>query len=55
MTIRDFADARAATKPVQAMSPEDAIDPGIRDFDAVIAGEVPDDPDGPQMISLPQK
>ena len=41
----DFADARAATKLVQAMSPEDAIDPGIRDFDAVIAGEVPDDPD----------
>ena len=51
----DLADARPARKPVQAMPPENAIDPGIRDFDAVIAGEVPDDPDGPQMISLPQK
>ena len=50
----DFADARAERKLVQAMPPEDALDPGIRAFDAVIAGEVPDDPDGPQMISLPQ-
>jgi len=44
--------ARAARKLIQAMPFEDVID--VEDFDVVIAGQIPDDPDRPQMIDPPQ-
>ena len=50
----DLTNPRAARKPVQAIAPENAIDAGIRDLDVVIARQIPDDPDGSQVVSPPQ-
>lgn len=40
----------ASGQPIEAIALEDAVDPCIRDFDAVVPFQVPDDPDRPQMI-----
>ena len=50
----DLTNPRAARKPVQAIAPENAIDAGIRDLDGVIARQIPDDPNGSQVVSPPQ-
>jgi hypothetical protein len=50
----NFANPSTSRKPVQAVSLENAIDAGIRDLDVVIARQIPDDPDGPQVVSPPQ-
>ena len=50
----DFANSRAPRKPVQAVAPENAIDAGIRDLDIVIVRQIPDDPEGAQVVSPPQ-
>ena len=50
----DLTNPRAARKPVQAIAPENAIDAGIRDLDVVIARQIPDDPNGSQVVSPPQ-
>src|SRR5271169_2263018 len=50
----DFSDAGSTRKFAQSMPPENPIDPCIRDFDVVVAGEIPDDPDRTEMIGLPQ-
>ena len=42
--------SRASGQPVETIALEDAVNPCIRDFDAVIALEIPDDPDGPEVI-----
>ena len=50
----DLTNPRATRKPVQAIAPENAIDAGIRDLDGVIARQIPDDPNGSQVVSPPQ-
>jgi len=50
----DLTNPRASRKPVQAIAPENAIDAGIRDLDVVIARQIPDDPNGSQVVSPPQ-
>jgi len=42
-----FSDAGSSRKFAQPMPPENPIDPRIRDFYAVIASEIPNDPDWP--------
>jgi hypothetical protein len=42
--------ARASGQPVEAVAPENAIDPGVRNFDVVISRQISDDPDRPQVI-----
>jgi len=49
----DFSNAGSTRKFVQPMPPENPIVPRARDFDVVIASEIPDDPDRPEMIGLP--
>ena len=50
----DLAFARASWEPVQTIALEDPVNTGIRDFDAVIAFQIPDDPDRPQMVFAPE-
>ena len=50
----DLAHSRAAWKPICAIALEDPIDPGIRDRDAVVAFETPNDADRPEMILAPK-
>jgi hypothetical protein len=49
----DFADTGSSRKLAEAVPPENPIDARIRDFDVVIASEIPNDPDRSQMIGLP--
>ena len=41
---------RASGQPVETIALEDMENPCIQDFDAVIARQIPDDPDGPEVI-----
>ena len=50
----DLAHTGSTRKTVQAIAPEDSVDAGIRDLEAVIALQVPDDPDRPQMVLTPE-
>lgn len=50
----DLAHPGAAREPVQPVALEDPVDAGIRDCDAVIALQIPDDPDRPQMVFAPE-
>ena len=47
-----------ATHPIrqdaQAVAAEDPVDRGVRNADAVVARQVPDDPDRPEMVGPPQ-
>src|SRR5260221_10105160 len=36
------------------MAPEDAVNTGVRNLDAVVAGEIPNDADRPEVVGLPQ-
>src|SRR5260221_8186444 len=36
------------------MAPEDAVNTGVRNLDAVVAGEIPNDADQPEVVGLPQ-
>ena len=49
----DLSEPRPPWQPVETMTSEDPVDAGVRDLDAVIALQVPDDPDGPQMVLTP--
>ena len=42
--------ACASGQSLEAIAPENAVNPGIRDLDVVIARQVPDDPDRPEVI-----
>lgn len=46
--------ACASGQSVEAVAPENAVDPSIRDLDVVIARQVPNDPNGPQVILAAQ-
>src|SRR5260221_13076641 len=37
------------------MAPEDAVNTGVRNLDAVVAGEIPNDADQPEVVGLPQQ
>ena len=50
----DFAESCAARQPADAIALEDAINASTRYFDVMVAGQIPDDADWPEMISLPQ-
>src|SRR5262245_17460690 len=50
----DLTNPRAARKPVQAVAFFFQADDGIRDLDVVIARQIPDDPNGSQVVSPPQ-
>jgi hypothetical protein len=50
----DFTHPRAVRKVSQAMPSKKRIGPSTRDFDIVIAGKIPDDPDWPGMLGLPK-
>ena len=49
-----LAHSRASGQSIEAVAPEDAVDPCIRDFDAVITRQIPNDPDGSQVILAAQ-
>ena len=49
-----LAHSCASGQPVKAVALEDAVDAGVRDFDAVIARQIPDDPDWPEVIFAAQ-
>lgn len=49
-----FTHPRTSGQAVEAVTSEGAINPGIRDFDVVIARQVPNDPNMPQMILAAQ-
>ena len=42
-----FPHARASGQSIEAIAPENAVHPSIRDLDVVITRQVPDDPDRP--------
>ena len=46
----DFAQARAAWAPANAIAAQNACYVSVRDFDVVIARQVPDDPDRSEVI-----
>ena len=46
--------ACAPGQSIEAVAPENAVNPSIRDLDVVIARQVPDDPDRPQVILAAQ-
>ena len=46
----DFSHARSARQPTDAVAPEDVGHASIGELDTVIARQVPDDPDGPEVI-----
>ena len=50
----DFAEPCAAWKPADAIALEDTINASTRYFDVVVAGQIPDDADWPEMINLPK-
>lgn len=50
----NLPEPRASWQPVETMTPEDLVDAGIRDLDTVMALQIPDDPDGPQMVLSPE-
>ena len=45
---------RAARQAVHTIALEDAINAGVRDFEPMIAFQIPDDPDGPEVIVAAQ-
>jgi hypothetical protein len=49
-----FAHPGTSGEPVETIAPENAVNPGIRDFDVVVARQIPNDPDWPQMILAAQ-
>ena len=49
-----FPHSRASGQTVEAVALEDAVDPSVRDFDIVVARQIPDDPDWPQVILATQ-
>lgn len=49
-----LSQACASGQSIEAVAPENAVDPSIRDLDVVIARQVPDDPDRPQVILAAQ-
>ena len=49
-----FAHACASGQSVEAVTLQDAVDPSIGDFDAVITRQIPNDPDRPQVILAAQ-
>ena len=50
----DFAHPRAARQAVYTIALEDAINASVRDFEPMIAFQIPDDPDGPEVIVAAQ-
>jgi hypothetical protein len=50
----DLAHPGAERQAVQTNAPEDSVDTGIRHLDAMIALQVPDDADWPEMVFAPQ-
>lgn len=50
----DLPKARSARQAAYAIAPEDSTDAGFRDFDGVVAREIPDDPDRAEVIGFAQ-
>ena len=50
----DFAHTRAAGQAVHTIALEDPVDAGVRDFEPMIALEIPDDADWPEVILAAQ-
>ena len=48
----NLAQPGATRQPAEAIALEDAINAGTRDFDVVIAGEIPNNPNRSKMIGL---
>jgi len=45
-----FAHPRTPWKPVEAIAPQNAVNPSIRDFYAVVALQLPNNPNRPEVI-----
>ena len=50
----NLAGARPAWQPVQAVTAQDSVNAGIRNFDVVISRKIPHDPNRPQVVFSPK-